>query len=205
MTTEQLYYQSLAQLSRLGTGVGQKIEPDIWVALWNAAQASWFGKSLESRSDSVLRDQLSYLYVPDELLTPVQGETPDRFRSFNLPDTLYQLTSIRVRAIRDSCEAELLATPQMPQLVAEQWEDPMLRPDFDWRETIYSQARGKLLVYQRNFQVNQARISYYQRPIDLELPGYQKLDGSISQAINSDMPAELQQEILQLLLPQLQA
>jgi len=201
MTTEALYYQTKLQANRLGIGVGVNLEPAIWVSLYNAAQSIWFDQALQTKSSSVLRDQLNTLLVQDKEIKPVQID--ERVYRFNLASNLYQLTDVLVNASKKDCKRSFPAEPVSPQWVNTNWTNPLAQPSFDWEETGYLQSKDQLLVYYTDFKVNSVLLSYYESPVNVDLPGYEHLDGHLSKTINSSLPDKLQQEILSILLPML--
>lgn len=194
MTTEQLYYQTLVRMNRLGTGVGLKLEPAVFVSLFNAQQTQWWRSELAERGDSIDREVLGSLLVVDKTLIPYKQD--ERVYRFTLPTDYYQLTGIQTYAHKDVCSRPLVTNLVSPQLATAYWKNPLEQPDFDWEETFGHSSGEDFVVYYKDFTIDSLLISYYKEPPAIDLPGYIKLDGSASSLVNSPLPDELLLSIL---------
>ena len=71
-------------------------------------------------------------------------------------------------------------------------------PSFDYQETIALINNNRVSVYKDDFAVNEVYLTYYREPIDLDIAGYQKIDGSMSSDVQVDLDDKSIEEIINL-------
>ena len=62
------------------------------------------------------------------------------------------------------------------------------KPSFDYEETLLKIAGEEIKIYFDDFKIKQAFLSYYKEPIDIDIAGYIKIDGTASKTINPKLP-----------------
>jgi len=71
------------------------------------------------------------------------------------------------------------------------------KPSFDYQETFDTIGDNKLAIYSDgDFLYTKVYVSYLRYPKKVDYPGYIHLDGTESKLVNSEMPAFLEDEIL---------
>lgn len=105
-----------------------------------------------------------------------------------------------LRQIRITCEGKTKDCSKKEILVYLQEEGNLntllknetLNPNFAWGETIGTIAGDKIKVFTLDkFEVVKVFLTYLRRPIEIDIPGYIKQDGSPSTQIDPELPIDI--------------
>lgn len=76
-------------------------------------------------------------------------------------------------------------------------------PSFEFQETLGLISNDQLIIYQGDFQITKVNFSYLRYPQEMDIQGYEHLDGSQSQTVNCELPEHLEDELLELTILEL--
>lgn len=67
-----------------------------------------------------------------------------------------------------------------------------INPSFEWAETIGTITENKIKVFtQDKFEINKVYLTYLRKPINIDLAGYIKQDGTQSSTIDPELPDDM--------------
>lgn len=185
MTSLQAYKKFLLKLNKNDTNTKIKISKGEFVLLFNEIKRVWLDDKLTELNTSDLINELNDIYVVDEELEKI-NETEDK-DYFSLPKNFQRLASSYTIAEKDGCLRKLYNLPKKPKNINQVLQNSNSKSDFEFEQAITEESSGKLLVHKDKFNIKKQFINYYKEPIDIDIEGYIKIDGSKSENIDSDL------------------
>lgn len=182
---------------------------DIMVYL-NKAQVSWVKTKLNPNNvyrvgyDSIRKriDDLQILKQSNVLLKPIK--TNDLFHlGFDCPlkdavNYMFYISSYAI-AKQNKCSVPLNIDLIRHGELTTKYLDDNFTPSFEWRNTLATLGSDNLTVYTNGkFTVDQVYITYLRLPLNIDVQGYVKFDGSNSANQNCELPEYAKSDIVDL-------
>jgi hypothetical protein len=184
MKISEAYLQFVNQVNRNLTNNNVSVDKPRFIILFNDIQNRYVEWLLEKRNEDSIR-YVQHLLVPNKKLS--KFESSHIYDSFTLPEDYFDLANLHVHASNKSCNnIEMIAREVKSEDVEELYFDDSQQPDLAYRQTFYHNADGKVLVYKKGFDVQDAELSYYKYPKKVDIAGYTKLDGTASEDIDPE-------------------
>ena len=194
MNIEEAYLQFVNQVNRNLTNNKINVDKPRFVLLYNNIANRYIEWILEKRNEDAIR-YISPLLVPRKKL--VKEGSHHTYDSFILPDDYFDLANLHVHCSNGSCkEIEVKPWEVKVEDVEEKYQDKFLEPSLAWRHTFYHTADNKVLVYKKGFDVQEVFLSYYRYPVQIDIAGYTRLDGTQSQNVDPELDDKVVERIL---------
>lgn len=196
MTALEAYKKFLLKLNKNDTNTKIKISKGEFVLIFNEQKRVWLHtfKKKVGTSDEIT--ELQDLLRVDEILQLVDSKTDKDF--FKLPERYFRIQNTYSIAKKGDCERILFNFPYKPKNYNAILQNSNLEPDFDFEQTLFQVTENNLLVHKRDFEIIGQYMTYYREPVDIDLEGYIKIDGSQSKNIDPDMSDENVDRVLNL-------
>lgn len=182
-------------MNKLSSNNSQNIQFPQFIRAFNSAQLQWVEDRIKIDESSQLRiDELSQLLVS----TTLSKVEKDNFYEATKPNDYFHFKrlygtpcNITIRPVKEGDVNELLKSYN--------W-----RPSLEWEETIASFVGNTIRVYKdSDFKLDNIHLLYYRYPIEVDISGYKKYDGSISTSINPEFKGSSLIEILEMTITSL--
>lgn len=185
MKIEDAYLQFVNQVNRNLTNNNINVDKPRFILLFNDIFNRYVEWILEKRNEDAIR-YISPLLILDKGL--VKLESRPRYQEFQLPDNYFDLANLTVFAGNDICKTVRLKTWEVKsEDIEEKYHDSYNEPSLEYTETFYHTSDKMVAVYRKGFEIKEALLSYYRYPIQVDIEGYTRADGSISQSIDPEL------------------
>lgn len=202
MTIQEAYLRSLQKNEQNLANGGIKLDPGRFVLLFNEAQDRLVKYYLNRKDDETIRSIQNLLVYWMSLDNAGRMDDPES-TSFNLPDDYLWFSNIKGVFSYKGCEAtDFVMWEAKNENIHELLGDENNRPSYDYRETFYSIGNGKVVVYESGFRTEEVKMTYYRRPVRVDLSGYINAAGIQSTDIDPELPDPLVEEILDMVAKQ---
>ncbi|XAI97413.1 hypothetical protein [Leptolyngbya phage Lbo-JY46] len=196
MTSVELYKKFLLKLNKNDTNTKIKIPKGEFVLIFNEQKRTWLHNALKDLISSDEITELEDILVIDkELVTSKQTEKKDYFK---LPERFFRYQSSYSIAKKDDCVKLLYNFPLKPKNIVALLQNSNTEPDFLFEQTLTELSEGNLVVHKKDFEIEKQFLTYYREPIDIDLEGYIRIDGTPSTNINPDIGKDTLDKILNL-------
>ena len=196
MTIQEAYLRSLQKNEQNLANGGIKLDPGRFVLLFNEAQDRLVKYYLNRKDDETIRSIQNLLVYWMSLDNAGRMDDPES-TSFNLPDDYLWFSNIKGVFSYKGCEVtDFVMWEAKNENIHELLGDENNRPSYDYRETFYSIGNGKVVVYESGFRTEEVKMTYYRRPVRVDLSGYINAAGIQSTDIDPELPDYLVEEIL---------
>lgn len=179
MTAEELYYEFHLLVNKNNSQQNINVEKPHFIQLYNREYDRWLYKTLSDKNRNDRINDLQELLVPDKELEVL--EVKELYNSYKLPTDFFYYSEVRVRAKKQDKEKTLFVYNIHPKEVNVYLHDEFSSPTFEWEESFSTISESTVKVYKKDFEIDKMYFSYYKDGQKLELAGYIKLDGSMSQ------------------------
>jgi len=194
MNIEQEYIQFVNLVDRNATNNNVNIDKPRFIILYNDYQNRFVQWILEKRNEDAIRYVAPLLQTNKKLSKDSVEKT---YTTYKLPKDYFDFANLSVFAKKGACKNERLYTFEVKsEDVEELLADVDNRPSFEARETFYYTGDKKINIFKQNFEINEALLTYYRYPKQVDISGYTRLDGSSSQNINSEWDDRISSRIL---------
>lgn len=185
MKVEDAYLQFVNQVNRNLTNNNINVDKPRFVLLFNDIQNRYVEWVLEKRNEDAIR-YVQALLVPNKKLVKLGSK--HIFDEFTLPDNYFDLANIHIHASNGSCkDIKLVPREVKSENVEEKYNDKYQKPNLGWRRTFYHTADNKVLVYKTDFDIQEAFLSYYRYPVQVDIQGYTRADQTASQNVDPEL------------------
>lgn len=202
MTIATAYTRFLQLVNGNMTNNNISVDKPRFVLLFNSAQTKFVEHTLEKRNDDTIR-YISKLLVADKNLGKVGDQKTHS--SFKLPEDYFDLESAYAEASAEGCVDRIDLYETKAGNLEEVLKDWSHRPSFKWREAPYLTAGGNLLIYRDDFVVNKAYLTYYRKPVEVDIVGYTHADKTPSSTIDPELPDRAVEKILRIMAKEFSA
>lgn len=194
MTIEQVYTQYVNVVNRNATNNNVSVDKFRFIQLLNTTTNRYVEWILEKRNEDDIR-YISPLLILDKPLTFISKT--ESFANFELPQNYFDLANLSVFAKKGSCKNKKLLTFEIKsEDIEELFEDQNNKPSFEFRETFYLTNSNNVSVFKTDFEIEKAKLSYYRYPVQMDIAGYLKEDGSQSSNVDPELDDKVMGRII---------
>ena len=194
MTIQEAYKRFLLKINKNDTNDEVRISPAEFVLGFNEASLNWLGNKIKQKNSTDDINDLYELLVEDEEL-PIFKESK-KYNEFLLPDNFFKFVNATAIAEKGNCEKDLSVYNIKPKDKDSWLTDEMNNPSFEWEETISILTNKSLQVFKKDFEVTGVNLSYYRKPISVDIEGYINVDEIPSKTVHPDLSDENVNEII---------
>lgn len=194
MKIENAYLQFVNQVNRNLTNNNVNVDRPRFIILFNDISNRYVEWILEKRNEDVIR----YISILLETNKKLQKEgNKHNYDEFKLPKDYFDLANLHVHVSSGKCKRiEIKPTEVKVEDVEELYRDKYSEPSLEWRSTFYYTGGGKVRIFKKDFDIQQAFLSYYRYPKQVDIQGYIKEDGSQSQDVDPEFDDKVVGRIL---------
>ncbi len=194
MNIDNAYLKFLEKINKNYTNDNLSGDKGRFISIYNEVQNKFVEWVLEKRNEDDIREiqkLLTYdkkLKLKDKLLN---------HQDFELPKDFFSFSNIQAFASNSSCKNKKIYLFEIKQEdVQELLQDEFNKPSFKYRETFYSFGSDKVEIYVDDFDISKVFLTYYRYPVQVDIEGYIKEDGSASTSINPEFDDKIVDRIL---------
>lgn len=194
MISLEVYESFLIKLNRGDSNSNINVPKGKFVIIYNEQAKRWLKQTLKKNLGSYEIEELNYLLVNNYPL--VQYSREQDHYNFTLPSNFFDFSSSFSEAKRGQCSRILDNWPVVDKNIRVLLRDANYSPSFDFEETLCSAVDNRLKIYYNDFKIESAYLTYYREPINIDIKGYIKVDGTQSKNIDPDLPDYAVSEII---------
>ncbi len=199
MTSQEAYVSFLNLANKLNSNDDVNIDNARFILLYNKHAKVWLTTKVRKDRATQKIDELQILIKENVSLK--KTATKDNYVSFKLPDNWYEYIGGYALCSKGICKKRMIYSDQAKNeeksliLFDSNW-----RPDFDFEWLPVTVGENSLQAYFSDFTVDEFHLDYYRYPVDIDIEGYIKVDGSASVDINPDLDDVYVNEIIDLVV-----
>ena len=194
MTIGEAYTRFLMLVNRNATNNRIHVDKPRFILLFNGVQNKFVEWSLDKRNQDSIRDIQKILVQDFTLSLTDSNENQDRFA---LPTDYFDLSNISAKAKNGCCDARRITLYEVKsEDVEEKLADKYSEPSFDWEESFYYLTQDSVSIYKKDFTIEEAKLTYYRYPIQVDISGYTRLDNTVSSDIDPEFDDKVVGRIL---------
>ena len=194
VSPELIYIKFLNKVNKGNTQGDIAVDKERFVLIFNEVKNRWVEKTLKVK-DSILIDSLWEIVKTATLLNGVdKGE----YTVFAIPFDFYELALSECNTKRNNCEKKLFLREVKNQDKNIKRFNLNFKPDFDFEWSFTSLQDGYIRVYKNDFDVVDVTIEYYKVLPNLDIIGYEHLDGSPSSNVEIPLSEQYVDQIINL-------
>jgi hypothetical protein len=195
MISLEAYKKFLLKVNKNDTNGNINISKGQFILIFNEQKRNWLKLRIEKDQGSDLINYIEEVLILGKKLRKYK-DYPTR-AVFELPKDYFSYVSSYSIASKGECKnVKLFNWDTKPKNINIVLQDEDNNPSFDWRETNVDLSSYGLEIYKTDFSVDEVYLDYYREPIDIDIEGYQRLDGKMSTNIESDLDNSNIEEIL---------
>lgn len=183
MQIQEVYQRVLFKVNRNLGSNNTSLDRARFVLLYNENQWKRVIKVYREGNDERLREIQAFL-TPHQALT--LDTTTDNKVLYNLPEDYLELSHLLPLAKKGECQAELSAMEIKDKNYQNILFDNYNKPSFEYRETLYTIADNKAVIYKEDFDIISTKMSYYRYPKPVDIAGYIDLNSNSSTNIDPE-------------------
>lgn len=184
MTIEEAYIKYLDLVNRNATNNNINVDKPRFIILFNDMQNRYLEWILDKRNKDDIR-YVQLMLVNNYKLSENLNE--DVYTSFTLPENYFNFSNLRVKAKKGKCSGRnMLVYEAKSENREELLNDEFNKPSFEYSETFYYFSNDSVLIYKDDFEIEDAKLSYYRYPQKVDIDGYVHLDNSASVTIHPE-------------------
>jgi hypothetical protein len=170
MTIESAYTEFLQLVNRNMTNNRTNVDRPRFAMLFNVMQVKYVEWQLDKRNEDSIRN-IQILLVPELPLAVSNKE--DNYTTFLLPTDYLDYANAKAKASKGCCNGAYLKIIEVKsEDVEEKLTDKYNEPSFEFRETVGFTSNNKLLVYKKDFEIDEVLLTYYKYPPKIDIQGY---------------------------------
>lgn len=194
MHIEKVYLKFLQKVNKNLTNDNISVDKGRFIYIINEAQNNYIQWVLDKRNEEELR-YLQQVLVDDKVL--VKNQDHGTHDDFDLPSDYFDLSSVTSYAKSGNCgNAEMFTYEIKDENRAFHRIDTSLKPSFKDRETFYFLSDKKVKVFKDDFSIEKVTMSYYRYPVQMDISGYIKEDGTTGSDINPEFDDKVVDKII---------
>jgi hypothetical protein len=194
MTIQETYVRFLQLVNRNATNNNVNVDLYRFVKMFNDLQNRYVEWVLDKRNDDSIRDVQKLLVVEQPL--PPEGSTASTV-TFTLPSDFFDFANISAVASSECCEKERVLVYEVKSEDAEEiYNDKYSEPSFEWRETFGYLSENRFVTFVKDFSIEELLLTYYRKPLQVDIAGYPRLDGTPSVSIDPEFEDAIVNRIL---------
>jgi len=148
------------------------------VSLYREEESKFIEWSLQKRNTFDIQDIQILLNTKNLKLK----EENNNYSSFSLPnkDTFFAFSNVKIKASSKGCSDFLLPVEVKSENIEEILFDVNNEPSFLYRETPYTIRDNSIVVFKKDFKVDNVELVFYRYPKKFDLEGYVDEEGKNS-------------------------
>jgi len=210
INVEELVYEFKLMINKVNRQDNVDIPVEDIIVYLNRAQMSWIKTKINPNNvyktgyESIAKriDDLQVLKKSSIRLSPIK--TNDLFYTGfacsleDVADYMFYVNSTCV-AHKQDCKKNLTIDLVKQGDLTNMYLDANFSPSFEWRTTLATIGDNKLYVYtDGEFTIQGVYLTYLRYPQNIDILGYTKLDGTVSQNVNCELPEYAKGDIVDL-------
>lgn len=178
-TPEEIYTKLNLKVNKNDTNGNIKIPKGVFVILFNEQKRKYLDQELKDKESADIIDNFSEILSKPTLLTRVnKGSQRD---DFTLPADFFHRATSYSLASKGTCKDNVIVNWFIkPKDINVLLQNENQKPSFEYQETLALINDGNVSVYKDGFNLDEVYLTYYKDPVDLDIEGYTKQDGSPS-------------------------
>jgi hypothetical protein len=196
MTSLEAYKKFLLKINKNDTNSNINISKGQFVLIFNEQKRNWLKITIEKDQSSDLINYIEEILVLNKPLIKLK-DYPDR-SVFTTPHDYFSYVNSYSLATKGTCTGiKLYNWDIKPKNTNMDLLDEDNNPSFEYRETFLNLSQSGIEVYKKDdFVIDEVYLDYYRQPVNIDLVGYIKIDGTPSITVNPDMEDENVEEII---------
>lgn len=185
MNIEQAYINFINLVNRNATNNNVNVDKSRFIIMFRSVQIQYLDFILKNRKNDTVR-RASHLLVYKQ---PIELDSSEEDRdTFKLPLNYFSLSNLHVEASKDSCKNVKLSTFEVKtEDLEELFTDKFNNPSFKYGETSYFVSQDDTVtVLKDGFELSNVYLTYYKKPVEVDIEGYLDKDGNPSSNIDPD-------------------
>lgn len=185
MSSEELYIYVQDLINKNSTNSKSYLSKREFVSLYKINSIKYVNYLLNNRNDDLIRTIANLREYED--IDFVEGT--EQFDKFSFPEDYLNFINVSSTLKNDECsgiQTEVM-TEIKPEEADKYYNDAYNEPSIKYAETLYAIYGEGLIVYKKGFDIKNVTLYYYRKPAEIDLEGYEKLDGEQSENIDPDM------------------
>lgn len=185
MTAEELYLYTQDILNGNSTNKNAFLTRRLFVDFYNRNSIKYVFNLLNNRNSDELR-VISNLRVEKELDKAKEGDISDEFY---FPEDYLSFINISAVFSDETCSnmrSEVMKEVK-PENIDIEYNDAWLSPSLKHAESLYYTSENGVTIFKKDFEIKSAKLLYYKKPLQIDLPGYIKINGEESQTVDPDL------------------
>lgn len=193
-TSESLYIYVLDLINKNATNARTHLSKREFVELYKVNSVRYISYLLNNRGDDLIRT-ISNLRTFDYGLEEI--DTESTYNEYKFPEDYLDFINLSAKFKNDKCKEikSQVMTEVKPEEIDKYYNDPYNEPSLRAAETLYNMSGEGVIVYKKGFEIKSVDLYYYRKPIEIDIVGYERLDGSPSTNINPDLSSPALTEI----------
>ena len=210
INVEELIYEFKLMINKVNRQDNVDIPVEDIIVYLNRAQLSWIKTKINPNNvykvgyESIEKriDDLQVLKKSSVRLSPIK--TNDLFYTGfscsleDVADYMFYVSSYCV-AKKQDCKKNLTIDLVRQGDLHNMYVDANFSPSFEWRSTLATIGDNKLYIYNNEeFTIENVYLTYLRYPQNIDIEGYTKLDGTLSNNVNCELPEYAKGDIVDL-------
>lgn len=176
---QEIYKKFLLKINKNDTNTNVKVPKSVFVIIFNEEKRKFLGDILDKDEST---DKINDFQEILKLDVPLKyAKTYSNKVDFYLPEDFFKKVGASCVGTKQQCK-NIPITVWLKKVkdIDVLLQNSDTNPSFEFRETLGIINNGKVSIYKTDFDINNAYLSYYCEPQDIDIEGYTHLDGSQS-------------------------
>lgn len=196
MTASELYYNFHILINQNNEQKNLNVEKANFVAMYNRESERFLSDYIERNNSS---DNILYINGLINRDVTLQRRTADSNKVvYRTPaDMFFMIHRSLISTVNTgSCTGIVYNHLFKPEEANARLEDAFTKPSFAWERGLAKLEQDQIVVYQDGFTIENTTMSYYRKPVKIDLEGYINFQGVKSSNIDPDTPDYISHQIL---------
>lgn len=194
MTSLELYQKFHLLLNSNYLYQNVNVEIPNFVLLFNREKDRWMAQSIGEFGDTDRIFDLQSHYVSSFKLEEFTRK--ENSVEYKLPHNYFAYTSSYSSCFKNNKKGKVINYFVKPKDEIEYFSDEFNSPSFEFEESICNITDDKLLVFFKNYTIENTYLSYYKEIGKIDIKGYKKINGELSTDIQPDISDFYLEQIL---------
>lgn len=194
VSPELIYIKFLNKVNKGNTQGDIAVDKERFVLIFNEVKNRWVERNLKVK-DSILVDSLWEIVNTEKLSN---GSKKQDYYEFSIPTDFYELIVANCNAKRKVCKKTIFLREVKNQDKNVLRSNSNYKPDFDFEWSFISIQNGYLRVYVTDFEIKDVTVEYYKVIPNLDIEGYEHLDGTPSTNVSIPLSEQYVDQIINL-------
>lgn len=193
------YLRALQKAEENMTNGGIKMDKARFIQLFNDEQNRLIRNILDKKNEEEIRFIQTLVVYSIPLRKASDIDNP-KSSLFALPEDFFAHSNVSGVFKQGECEAtDFNLWEAKNENVHELLADEFNKPDFDFRDAFYTVGEESIRVFTTDFEATGVNLTYYRYPVQVDIEGYIKSDGSDSTNVDPELDDKLINIILNMI------